>query len=90
MKTYKKGKRKKKTYIILCCEILLIATLTMGIAFYAYSVKLREKGGFYGSESNIAVRIAKPKEERDPIFILVLRYAYFHARSHGGSESNAS
>lgn len=47
----------------MCCEILLIATLTTGIALYAYSAKLKEKADLNGTEGNIAVQIAKPKEE---------------------------
>lgn len=63
MKTYKKRNRKKKTYIILCCEILLITTLVAGIGLYAYSASLKENGIGNGSEGSIAVQIATPKEE---------------------------
>lgn len=37
MKKKKYKNRKKKTYVILCCEILLILTLVTGIALYALS-----------------------------------------------------
>jgi len=63
MKTKKYRKRKKRTYIILCCEILLIMTLTTGILLYVYSAKIKVNDKAEGAGDNVASQIVKAEKE---------------------------
>lgn len=63
MKTKKYRNRKKKTYVILCFEVLLITTLVTGILLYAYSAKIKENNNAEGAGNKIASQIVKAEKE---------------------------
>lgn len=62
MKTKKYRTSKKKTYVILCCEILLITTLVAGIALYAYSAVAKEKNAVKEPETTVGMQTVKKPE----------------------------